>query len=293
MPIQSLGVGRSVLLALVALPGTLSATSQEIGTLTLLKDTPLHVIRGVSILEGVEGIRLRAGDIVETGPTPTAQAQLEFTSGAIVELGPSTQMLVASAGAAAGEMVLATGWLKGETTSGAYRYSSPLAGVTSKGGNILLHATADTAEVFVERGTASVSGGSAPIVSAPGKIFFSRKGAKPLAAADRPSGEFIGAMPISFRDVLPPRLPAFTGKKTPAPKTDHDVTYADVERWLTLSATRRQFAARFRARLQDPAFRQAIEAHQSSLPEWGPYLHPETNQTGPATAAKPSSPPGE
>ena len=293
MPIQSLGVGRSVLLALGAMITMLPATSQEIGTLTLLKDTPLHVIRGVSVLQGVEGMRLHSGDIVETGPAPTAQAQFEFTGGAIVELGPSTQMLVASASAAAGEMVLATGWLKGETTSGVYRYSSPLAGVTCKGGNLLLHATADAADVFVERGTASVSGGSAPIVSAPGKIFFSRKGAKPLAATDRPSGEFIGAMPISFRDALPPRLPAFAGKKTPAPKTDHEVTYADIERWLTLSATRRQFAARFRTRLQDPAFRQAIEAHQSSLPEWNPYLHPETNQTGPASAAKPSSPPGE
>lgn len=281
------------MLALAVLLGTLTATSQEIGTLTLLKDTPLRVIRGISVVQGIEGMRLHAGDILETGPAATAQAQLEFTGGTIVELGPSTQMLVASAGATAGEMVLAGGWLKGETTTALYRYVSPLAVITSKGSNVLLHATADTADVFVERGAASVSGGSAPILSAPGKIFFSRKGGKPLTAADRPSGEFIGAMPISFRDALPPRLPAFAGRKAPAPKTDHEVTYADIERWLTLSATRKQFAARFRARLQDSAFRQGIEAHQSSLPEWGPYLHPETNQTSPASAAKPSSPPGE
>jgi hypothetical protein len=264
--------------------------AQEVGTLTLLRDSPLRVIRGVALLQGIEGMRVHAGDIVETGPAPTAQAQLEFTGGAIVELGPSTQLLVSSAGAASGEMVLASGWLKGETTVGAYRYSSPLATASTKGGNVLLHATADAADVFVERGTATVSGGSAPIASAAGKIFFSRKSGKPVAAAERPSGEFIGAMPICFRDVLPPRLPAFAGKKPPTPKTDHEVTYADVERWLTLPASRKALAARFRSRLQDPAFRQAIEAHQSALPEWGPYLHPET--AVPATG-KPSSPPGE
>jgi hypothetical protein len=264
--------------------------AQEVGTLTLLKDTPLHVIRGVSMLQGVEGMRIHSGDILETGPAPTAQAQLEFAGGAIVELGPSTQLLVSSASAASGQMTLASGWLKGETTSGVYSYSSSLVAASSKGGNILVHAAGDSADVFVERGNASVSGGAAPIPSAPGKIFFSRKGGKPLVPADRPSGDFIGAMPFCFRDALPPRLPAFAGKKPPTPKVDHDVTYAEIERWLTSPSSRKAFAARFRPRLQDPAFRQAIEAHQSTLPDWQPYLHPESS--GPATP-KPSSPPGE
>lgn len=285
LPPTRLRVRCFLLLAIAALLGQLPIHAQEIGTLTLLKDTPLHVIRGVSMLQGVEGMRLHAGDMLETGPAPGAQAQLEFTGGAIVELGPSTQVLVSSASAASGEIFLAAGWLKGETTAGVYRYLSPLAGAISKGGNVLLHATGDAAEVFVERGNASVGGGGLPVASAPGKIFFSRKGGKPLVPADRPSGDFIGAMPICFRDLLPPRLPAFEGKKTPAPKTDHEVTYADVERWVTLPAYRKAFAARFRSRLQDPAFRQAIEAHQSSLPEWAPYLHPDN--------AKPTSPPGD
>ncbi|KAA6458232.1 hypothetical protein DYQ86_20135 [Acidobacteria bacterium AB60] len=274
----------------MALPGA----AQEIGTLTLLKDTPLHVIRGTAVLQGVEGMRLHAGDIFETGPSAGAQVQLEFTGGAVVELGPSTQVLVSSASAGGGDLVLAAGWLKGETMAGVYRYSSPLINASTKGGNVLVHATPDSAEVFVEHGTASVSGGAAAVTSAPGKIFFARKGGKPAVAADRPSGDFIGAMPICFRDALPPRLAAFAGKKTPAPKIDHEVAYADIERWLSLPAAfRRGLAARFRSRLSDPAFRQAIEAHESSLPEWGPYLHPENFQSSPAGAGKPSSPPGE
>lgn len=287
MPIQSLGarVSGFCLFAIAALLVLAPMRAQEIGTLTLLKDTPLRVIRGVALLQGVEGMRLHTGDILETGPAPTAQAQLEFTGGSIVELGPATQVLISGATAASGQMVLASGWLKGETTGGIYTYTSPLVAVTTKGGNVLIHA-ADSADVFVERGTASVTGGGA-LTSGPGKIFFTRKNGKTLVPADRPSGEFIGAMPVSFRDALPPRLPAFAGKKTPSPKVDHDVTYAEVERWLTVPSTRRAFAARFRSRLQDAAFRQAIEAHQSSLPEWEPYLHPQS------ATDNPKAPPGE
>src|SRR5580704_7422802 len=105
MPIQSVGVHlrRCFAFLIVAFLVSVCAHSQEVGTLTLLKDTPLHVIRGVSVLQGVEGMSLRQGDILETGPAGTAQAQLEFTGGAIVELGPSTQVFLSSQSAAAAE----------------------------------------------------------------------------------------------------------------------------------------------------------------------------------------------
>src|SRR6516164_3306718 len=141
MPIQSVGVRvlRFLLLLVLSLLVPLGAHSQETGTLTLLKDTPLHVIRGVSMLQGIEGMRLRQGDILETGPAPTAQAQLEFTGGAIIELGPSTQVLLLSQTAASAETAMLAGWLKGETTAGMARYASPLVTATTKGANLLLH----------------------------------------------------------------------------------------------------------------------------------------------------------
>src|SRR6266700_4632689 len=239
-------------------------------------------------------MRLRQGDILETGPAGTAQAQLELSGGAVVELGPSSQLYLFSQSGSAAELVLLTGWLKGETTAGNYRYSNPLVTATTKGGNVLLHATADAAEIFIEHGIATVSGGSAPVVSSPDKIFFTRKAGKPVVFAGRPSRDFIDGMPICFRDVLPSRLPAFEGKKPPTPKSDHEVSYAEIERWLTLPpAWRRGFAVRFKPRLQDSAFRQAIEVNIAALPDWGPVLHPENFKTGPAPADKPSSPPGE
>jgi hypothetical protein len=249
------------------------ARSQEVGTLTLLKDSPLRLIRGVSVLQGIEGMRLRPGDILEMGPASTAQAQLEFTGGAILELGPSAQVLLLSQTASAAETAMLTGWLKGETTTGNYRYSSPLVTATTKGGNVLLHVTADTAEIFVERGAASISTGAAAATpSSAEKIFFTRKAGKPIVPAGRPSGEFIGALPVSFRDEFPSRLSRFAGAKPPVPKSDHEVSYAEIERWLT-SGWGRGLVARFKPRVQDSAFRQAIEAHLAALPGWEPVLH--------------------
>jgi hypothetical protein len=92
-------------------------------------------------------------------------------------------------------------------------------------------------------------------------------------------------MPICFRDMLPPRADAFAGKKPPTPKSDRDVSYAEVEHWLMLPpAWRKGFVTRFRPRLQDKAFRQAIEEHLKALPDWEPVLHPEDHKTGAAPA---------
>jgi len=144
----------------------------------------------------------------------------------------------------------------------------------------------------VEKGAASVSMGAAPpVASSPDKLFFARKAGKPMPVAGRPSQEFVSAMPVSFRDFLPSRLSKFEGKKPPLPKIDHDVSYAEIERWLTISpAWRRGFVERFKPRLQDTAFREAIETHLTAFPEWELVLHPENHRTGPATAGK-SNPP--
>ncbi len=282
-------VGVRIPLLLVALLVSMYARAQDVGTVTLLRDTPLRVIRGVSVLQGAEGMRLHAGDFLVTGSTATAQAQLELSGGAIVEIGPSSDVYLFSVAASGGEIVLARGWLKGEAASGNYRYSNPLASASTRGGRVLLRADDTSVDIFVEQGTAQVSGGSAPITSSADKIFFTRRASKPMNAAERPSAEFVGAMPISFRDVLPSRLDRFAGKKAPEPRMDHEVSFADVEPLLRLPATwRRGLAERFRARLQDDAFRQAIEAHIASLPEWNPILHADNHAPGSTPADKPN-----
>jgi hypothetical protein len=278
------------LLPVFVLLMSLYSGAQEVGTLTLLTNGPLHVIRGVNMQQGVEGMRLRQGDILETGPAPLAQAQLEFNGGAVVELGPSSQLYIMSQSSSAAELVLLAGWLKGETTAGVLRYSSPLLTATTKGGNVVFHTSADAADVFAEQGAVSVVGGATvQLASSSQKVFLTRRAGKAgVASGPPPPREFVESMPICFRDVLPPRISAFAGKKQPMPKADHDVSYAEVEHWLMLPAAwRKGFAARFKPRLQDSAFRQAVEAHLSALPDWRPVLHPEATNTGSEPAGKP------
>jgi hypothetical protein len=279
MQLSSLPI-RCLLPALALMVATY-ARPQDVGTLTLLKDTPLRVIRGFSVLHGIEGMRLRQGDVLETGPSTTAQAQLEFSGGSIVELGPSSQIFLFSQTGTTAELIVLSGWLKGETASGTYRYANPLATATTKGGNVLLHVNEDSVDIFVERGAAAVSYGSqAPITSSTDKIFFTRRVGKPGVATDRPSPEFISSMPVCFRDNLPSRLPRFASNKPPELKSDHDVSYSDIERLLKLPPNwRKGFVERFKPRLQDPSFRQAIEAHITALPEWKPILYPDNHSS--------------
>lgn len=277
-----------------------SVDAQEIGTLSL-REGPLRVIRGAALLQGVEGMRLRQGDILES--SDAGFAQLEFSGGAIVALGASSKLFLFShptdkgGGKATAELILRSGWLKAETSSGrTYRYVSPLLAATTKDGAVILHVSADTAEIFVESGSAGVSevnaeGNLGAATTAKSGLFFSRRAGKAFTSKPRPDSSFIDSMPVPFRDTLPSRMSRFTGK-SPEPKRDHEVSYSDVERWLNIApAWRKDFVERFRPRLKDPAFRQAIEDHLGSLPDWGPVLNPEKDKTAPQ-ADKPDSTPG-
>jgi hypothetical protein len=292
-----------LLLIFALLP--LSVTAQDIGVLTF-GEGAVRVIRGTTVLQGVVGMRLHQGDIIETADK--GFVQLEFSGGTIVLLGTSSQLFLFSrpagdavhqtTGKAMAELVLLGGWLKGETAStGVYSYLSPLLAATTQGGTILLHAAAGGAEVFVESGSAEVSEVSAqgrpgPPTSAKSEQFFSRRAGKNITVSPRPDSNFVGTMPIPFRDTIPSRMSRFSGKP-PEPKRDHEVSYSEIERWLTIpSAWRRGFVERFRPRLNDTAFRNAVEDHLDTLPDWDPVLHPEKYKTAPSSNEKPDSPPG-
>jgi len=279
-------------LLLVSLLLQLPVAAQEIGTLTLVEG-PLRVIRGTTVLQCKEGVRLRTGDILES--SDSGFAQLEFTGGAIVALGGSTRVLVVShagprtAAKSPAELVLLSGWLKGQTghSGDAFRYDSPLLAATTQNGSLLLHSTAEEADLFVESGSArfgevSSDGNWHNPRIAQTEQFVSRYSGKNASVNPRPSQSFVDGMPHQFRDMLPSRVSRFTGKP-PQPKRDHEVSYAEIQPWLTIApALRRGFVRRFEPRLQDPAFRKTLEAHLREHPEWGPVVHPELYE--PATA---------
>ena len=262
--------------------------AQEIGALTLVEG-PLRIIRGTTVLRSGEGVKLRQGDILESANP--GFAQLEFAGGTIVALGPSTRVFLFHSGAghagvkmadriATAELVLLNGWLKGEPGSkaGAYRYATPLLAATTREGTVVLHAAGGATEIFVESGSATISqespqGNLGQPISAKAGQFFSRATDREVTTSPRISQAFLDGMPRSFRDTFPPRP---VSGRPPEPKREHEVTYSEIQPWLTIGQSwRGGFVERFQPRLKDAAFRKELEAHLDQYPEWDPILHPE------------------
>jgi hypothetical protein len=254
--------------------------SQAIGTLTMI-ESELRIIRGATVFAGVQGARVNRGDMLETGPR--GMAQIEFGP-TVIALGSSSRLLlfsdsVSGAGSQA-EFVLLSGWLKGELDpkSGSYQFDTPLLAGVIKQGNLVVHAGADSSEIFVESGSASIgqitSGGSASkLRAAKAGDFFARQAGKNLTTATRPAVAFVESMPMPFRDTLPSH--PLKGK---APELSHgrEIEYAQLRPWLLMSARwRKEFVPRFQSRLSDPTFREELAAHVQEYPEWDPVLHPE------------------
>src|SRR5262249_33985796 len=147
------------------------------------------------------------------------------------------------------ELALLNGWLKAEaaTGGGSHRYETPALAATTNAGTVLIHATQDDSEVFLEAGSATIAevrenGTVQQPVPAKAGQFFTRHPGKNITTTARPNPAFIDAMPKPFRDTLPARLERFAGKSI-EPKIDHPVSYADVEPYLRMpTAWRRGIA---------------------------------------------------
>lgn len=294
-----------LLLLLLVLLFPLSARTQEAGPVTsgtvTLAEGALRVIRGTTVLQGAEGMRLRQGDIIES--SDPGFAQLEFPGGTIVALGSSSRLFLFSqrpdraldkaGGPTTAALVLLSGWLKGEAgpNAGAYRYATPLLAATCKEGAVVIHG-AQTTEIFVESGSAAIvavnpGGDLGRSTGAKGGQFFTRRAGKGVNMSPRPDPGFVDSMPRPFRDTLPSRLPRFAGRRPTEPQRGHEVTYLEIQPWLTMAhAWRKGFVERFQPRLNDPEFRKALEAHLNEHPEWDRILHPEKYQPKTAPPAE-------
>jgi hypothetical protein len=255
-------------------------------------------------LQASEGTRLRQGDILES--SDKGFTQLEFKGGEIVALGPSSRIYLLRHGAggkvASGvpgtELVLLSGWLKGQSDAhaGSYRYESPFLAATTGNGTVVFHSNESGCEIFVEAGSAAVAevspnGNVGKPTTGDTEQFFSRHQGKSIVTDSRPSSTFIESLPPPFRDTLPSRLAHFT--KPVEPKVQHPVSYVEIQAWLTMpSAWRRGFVDRFEPRLKDAEFRKQLESHEGEYPEWRPILHPESHpqQTPPPAASNSESP---
>lgn len=244
------------------------------GLVSIADGDPFTIVRGDTLLSGSKGVTLLGGDIVETGPG--AFLAIESPGGNLVGIGPSTGVYFLPRGDVTTLLVF-KGWVKVDVKSEAMRVAGKRLGIQGHQAVMLLYADGQSDAVFDEQGSARLllrDDAATRFDKETGANEFFRRGDRTGVNSQlRPSAEFIERMPIAFRDPLPENAP--TSLKKVAPQLVRAVTYSDIQTWLTIPRDwRGGFIERFRARLKDPAFFAAMDAHLALHPEWTTILHP-------------------
>jgi hypothetical protein len=278
--LQTLCLSPATFLALLALAivAPQARAQQQPGVVKIADGPAFTIIRGDRMFEAAKGVKLLAGDFIETHPGSFVVADLPANT--VVALGPSTRLYLL--GADGSTFVVLRGWLKLDahpTGEGVpHRAIAMQLGATVRQGVFVLHASEHQDEVFQESGvmTLLVRDDAVTRSNRESKItqYFARED-RNLTVAPRPTAPFVAEMPVQFRDPLPEGTVGGAVAKATEPKFIRDVSYADVADWLTIPREwRTGFIRRFRGRLKDRAFFSAMDARLSSHPEWTLILHP-------------------
>ena len=296
--VKTLCLAPAAFLALLVLSiAAPQAYAQQPWVVKIADGPPLTIIRGDKLFEAAKGVKLAAGDFIETPPGSFVVADLPAS--AVVAFGPSTRLYLM--GADGSTLVVLRGWLKLDahpTGEGVLRRAIAMQlGAGVRQGVFVLHASERRDEVFQESGvmTLLVRDDAVTRSNRESKItqYFARED-RNLTVAPRPTAPFVAEMPVQFRDPLPEGAIGGAVAKVTEPKFIRDVSYADVADWLTIPREwRTGFIRRFRGRLKDRAFFSAMDARLSAHPEWTLILHPppppDETDTGP-DAHKPTPP---
>ena len=267
----------------------------ETGAVTLLFGQP-KLLRGTTWFNLKEGVRLRDGDVIDL--PASGQLQIEFADGGAVGIiGPGALYIIAASARDAKqpgstEFQLTRGWLKFATKPPGprLRVRAPLGTIATSEAVAVVHA-GDGFEAFVETGAVRLSDvGKIELTGGEIKAggFASRSAGKPLTTERRPPATFVAALPRDFMDPLPVRAARFAATKVD-PVADHEATFAEAQPWLT-GPYRASFLKRFQARLDDPAFRDAMASSGKAPPEWNATTAPPKAEAPPPPPAAKAEP---
>ena len=272
----SLHISFALGLALFALQGRAAQTN----SVSIADGPPFSIIRGDKVLEATKGVKLLAGDFIETQPGNFVV--VELPGAAVAALGPSTRIYFLEHSDVP-TFVVMRGWLKldakGSGEGGLHRAVGLQLGAAARMGVFVVHVADHRDELFHEAGalTLLLRDDAATRTERESKVtqFFVREDRNPVVVTPRPAASFIAAMPVPFRDPLPFGLANESKAKITEPKLIREVAYSDIADWLTIPRDwRTGFVRRFRGRLKDPAFFSAMDARLSLYPEWRLVLHP-------------------
>lgn len=250
------------------------------GDATLLRQTTKLAVK--------PGMRLLALDMLETGPKASI-LRIEFTSGAIADLGPQTQVMLAPklAGASKqrrqGPLYVVSGWVKlggiagkDPATSQLLSESLDLSGLS---GTAVVAVQPKASQVFAESGTVSVTerrlGQAAPPVALKTGTLWARTGSEKASVSQRPPSAFMQGVPKAFLDPIPARTDLFKGRPESPAKVLGDLSYADAAPWLGAELPLRVLlVGHWKAHL-NPDLRAGLASHIQAHPEWDRVLFPE------------------
>jgi hypothetical protein len=265
-----------------------------IGPVAVADGEPLRIVRRDSLMSGSKGVVLLSEDIVST--SADAFVAISLSGGSLIGIGPSTEVYFLQNAELTTVRVL-KGWVKADVKSGLIRLEGTRLAIQARKAVVLLHAAERSDEIFDEQGSALLLLRNDAAVREDRETaenqFFVREERFDVSVQPRPSDDFVKAMPIPFRDPLPGQV------LLPQPVSSrllHPVAYSDIEAWLSSPRDwRAGFTRRFRARLKDPGFFAAMDAHLTLFPEWRDILHPPpppTSTPGRADTSDQDSQPG-
>jgi hypothetical protein len=271
-------------LALTLLTGSRAMGAGKPAAIATILQGGATIIRAVTVFGAIEGIRLQSDDLIRT--EKDSFLRLEYEDGTWIELGPETELELghpADRRARNPALYLLTGWMKlgcVPPKNGAKNsIASTAMDLSDVAGNLIIRTVDNTHSIFAEAGTATwvnrAPHAADTVALSRGDFLVLGKAQSPQVL-NRPSPEFVSAMPVEFRDALPNRFAQFSGRNV-AGKEPRAMVYADVDQWLKAeTSVRRQFVAWWRRKAaSDADFRAALDRNLSLHPEWDPVLHPE------------------
>jgi len=264
-----------------------------IATVTIA-DGEVLLVREATRLQLTEGVRLVKDDIVETSAKGRL-VRIEFSDGVILDLGPESRALLAPklSGDRArlpARLHLLRGVAKltvPQASPPVTTFTSPRFDITHIARSAVFVVQADQASAFAESGEVALqerrAGKPAGNFTLKGGEFFAGQGDAKPTVSSRPTSAFIQQLPRAFLDTLPSRANLFKAREV-EPKPLGDITFADAEAWIDAEGFRSQFATRWKALAQNPAFRSGLIVNLSAHPEWDRTLYPEKYLPKPALA---------
>jgi hypothetical protein len=273
---------RGIFMLLAALMAAGGAVAADVaGTVTILEGEAL-ITRAAGRVRAAEGVRLQAGDILETGDATFVQAELVDQT--VLQMGAKSRVMVGGPVRLKAERTLyaLSGWFKlsnarKEANVRAFEFRSPWIEIGLLPGVVVMQLKPNEVTLFAERGDLKLMerpGGTAQGVRQGQTYRRSAASARGTVGGAAPAA-LVAEMPKAFRDSLPLRADKYRERDVP-PRPAPDFNYADVEPWLKAeSPLRRQFIERWRGKARDAAFRSALISNLSSHPEWDPVLFPE------------------